>query len=104
LAPRSTEEGKHYATLLADTQRGAAAENRSRAGRNTTLFTVMAKIGTLTMLGGPNGSLILEGVDPWGTWFESKPLQRAGVLPAYQLFGPDFIEGGEFWKPPAWPL
>lgn len=91
-----------FTTLLAQppaaaaTAAGSPGHGRGSSGESGTLFFVTAKIGTLTMMGGRNGSLILEGVAPWGTWFDDKPIRRAGTLTSNQLFSSyDFFQNGE---------
>jgi hypothetical protein len=36
--------------------------------------------------------VILEGVDPWATWFNDKPVHRGGRILSARLFGPDFMQ------------
>lgn len=36
--------------------------------------------------------MVLEGVDPWATWFNDKPVHRGGRILSARLFGPDFMQ------------
>lgn len=38
-----------------------------------------------------NASLMLEGVDPWTTWFVDRPVRRGGRLLTSRLFGEAFL-------------
>ncbi|KAK9918977.1 hypothetical protein WJX75_008435 [Coccomyxa subellipsoidea] len=96
-APAAAAENRTAAAATAP----AAAATSATAGSSSTLFVVSAKSATVTQLGrGRNASVILEGVDPWATWFNDKPVHRGGRILSARLFGPDFMQDSTWMSNP----